>query len=199
MLIHLVIATCHMKLIGSFKSHYVRLYDWKFLSGIQKRGFWHTTGRIKSVVSIDLMWVVSSSRCAVYHIHMISNVLRSIILNILNQDTKNAIGSSFLGISENLASELNKNALCVSSAKGQSFLVHCNDVIISSMASQITSLTIVYSSVYSGADQRKHQSSCSLAFVRGIHRWPVNSPHKGPVTRKMFPFDDVITTHLFVG
>ena len=40
--------------------------------------------------------------------------------------------------------------------------------------------------------QRKHQSSTSLAFVRGIHRWPVNSPHKGPVTRKMFPFDDVI-------
>ena len=61
------------------------------------------------------------------------------------------------------------------------------------MAYQITSLTIVYSTVYSGADQRKHQSSASLAFVWGIHRWPVNSPHKGPVTRKMFPFDDVIT------
>ena len=45
---------------------------------------------------------------------------------------------------------------------------------------------------HSGADQRKHQSSASLAFVRGIHRWPVNSPHKGPVTRKMFPFDDII-------
>ena len=43
-----------------------------------------------------------------------------------------------------------------------------------------------------GADQSKHQSSASLAFVRGIHRWPVNSPHKSPVTRKMFPFDDVI-------
>ena len=60
------------------------------------------------------------------------------------------------------------------------------------MASQITSLTIVYSTVYSDADQRKHQSSASLAFVWGIHRGPVNSPHKGPVTRKMFPFDDVI-------
>ena len=60
------------------------------------------------------------------------------------------------------------------------------------MASQITSLTIVYSTVYSGTDERKHQSSASLAFVRGIDRWPVNSPHKGPVTRKMFPFDDVI-------
>ena len=66
------------------------------------------------------------------------------------------------------------------------------DVIMIAMASQITSLTIVYSIVYSGADQRKHQRPASLAFVRGIHRWPVNSPHKRPVTRKMFPFDDVI-------
>ena len=43
---------------------------------------------------------------------------------------------------------------------------------------------------------KKRQSSASLAFVRGIHRWPVNSPHKGPVTRKMFPFDDVITNKI---
>ena len=63
---------------------------------------------------------------------------------------------------------------------------------MSTIASQITSLTIVYSTVYSRADQRKHQSSASLAFVWGIQRWPVNSPHKGPVTRKMLPFDDVI-------
>ena len=54
---------------------------------------------------------------------------------------------------------------------------HYDDVIMGAMASQITSLTIVYSTVYSGADQRKHQSSASLAFVRGIHRGPVNSPH----------------------
>ena len=53
-------------------------------------------------------------------------------------------------------------------------------------ASQITSLTVVYSTVYSGADQRKHKSSASLAFVRGIHRRPVNSRHKWPVTRKYF-------------
>ena len=57
---------------------------------------------------------------------------------------------------------------------------------------KITSLTIVYSTVYSGAVQRKHQSSTPLTFVRGIHQWPVNSPHKWPVTRKMFPFDDAI-------
>ena len=63
---------------------------------------------------------------------------------------------------------------------------------------QITSLMIVYSTVYSDADERKHQSSASLVFVRGIHRGPVNSPHKWPVTRKMFPFDDVIMNR-FVG
>ena len=70
--------------------------------------------------------------------------------------------------------------------------IYYTDVIMSLMASQITSLTIVYSSVYPGTDQRKHQSSASLAFVMGIHRGPVNSPHKGQVTRKTFPFDDVI-------
>ena len=67
---------------------------------------------------------------------------------------------------------------------------HYGDVTMSAMASQITRLTIVYSIVYS--DQRKHQSSASLAFVRGIDRSPVNSPHKRPETRKMLPFDDVI-------
>ena len=67
-----------------------------------------------------------------------------------------------------------------------------NDFIMSAKVSQITSLMIVYSSIYSGEDQRKYQSSASLAFVWGIHRRPVNSPHKGPVTRKMFPFDNVI-------
>ena len=60
---------------------------------------------------------------------------------------------------------------------------HNSDVIMIAMASQITSLTVVYSTVYSGADQRKHQSSASLAL---------NSQNKMPVTRKMFPFDDVI-------
>ena len=69
---------------------------------------------------------------------------------------------------------------------------HYNDVIMGVMASQITSPTSVYSTAYSGLNHRKHQSSASLAFVRGNHRGPVNSPHKWPVTRKMFPFDDVI-------
>ena len=57
-------------------------------------------------------------------------------------------------------------------------------------------MRIVYSTIYLGADQREHQSSTLQAFVQGIHRWPVNSPHKGPVTWKMFPFDDIIMTYL---
>ena len=63
---------------------------------------------------------------------------------------------------------------------------------MSAITFQITGVSIVYTTVCSGTNQRKHQSSASLAFVRGIHRWPVNSPHKGPVTWKMFPFDDLI-------
>ena len=69
---------------------------------------------------------------------------------------------------------------------------HYIDVITNVMASQITSPTFVHSNVYSGTDQIKHQRSALLTLMRGIHRWPVNSPHKGPVTRKVFPFDDVI-------
>ena len=66
--------------------------------------------------------------------------------------------------------------------------MHYGDVIMGAIASEITSLTIAYST----ADQRKHQSSASLALVRWIHQGPVNSPLKLPLTRKMFPFDDVI-------
>ena len=74
-------------------------------------------------------------------------------------------------------------------------LLHYNDVIMGAIASQITGLTIVYSTVFSDADHRKHQSSASLAFVRGIRRGPVNFTHKWSVTRKMLPFDDVIMAY----
>ena len=73
---------------------------------------------------------------------------------------------------------------------------HYDDVITGTVASQITSLTIVYSTVWSDADKRKHQSSALLAFVWGIHWWLVNSPHKWPVKRKIFPFHDVIMARL---
>ena len=78
-------------------------------------------------------------------------------------------------------------------------IFHYNDVTMSAVTSQITSLTIVYSTVYLVADQRKYQSLASQASVRGIHQWPVNSPHKGPVTGKMSPFDDVIIIYLWLS
>ena len=74
--------------------------------------------------------------------------------------------------------------LCLGKHTVQKSIFHYGDVVIGTLASQITSLTIVYSTVYSGADRSKDQSSASLAFVWG----PMNSPHKWPVTRKMFPF-----------
>ena len=64
--------------------------------------------------------------------------------------------------------------------------IHYSDVIMNAIASQTTGVSNICSAVCSEADQRKHQSSASLAFLRGIHRWPEDSPHKGPITRKMF-------------
>ena len=64
--------------------------------------------------------------------------------------------------------------------------IHYSDVIMSVMASQITATRIDFSTIFSGVDQGKHQSSTSLAFVRGIHQWPVDSPYKGPVKWKIF-------------
>ena len=69
---------------------------------------------------------------------------------------------------------------------------HSSDVMMSTMASEIAGILIICSTVGSGADQRKHQSSGSLAYMKGIQQWPVASPHKGPIISKMFPFDDVI-------
>ena len=69
---------------------------------------------------------------------------------------------------------------------------HYNDVIMGAVSSQITGVSIVCSIVCLGADQRKYQISASLVFVRGFQRWPRDSLHKGRITRKVFPFDDVI-------
>ena len=104
----------------------------------------------------------------------------------VHNDSFENIWTSFLEYNENIFTWLQvMSALHPDST-------HYSAVILSTIASLITSLTIVYSTVYSDADQRRHQSPVSLAFVWGIHRRPVDSPHKWPVTRKMFPFDDVI-------
>ena len=65
---------------------------------------------------------------------------------------------------------------------------HYSEIIISTMISQVTGV----SAICSTADQRKYESTVSLAFLRRIHWWPVDSPHKRPVMQKMFPFDDVL-------
>ena len=69
---------------------------------------------------------------------------------------------------------------------------HYSHLIMSALAFQIMGELFVYPTVCIGAEQRKHESSASLAIVRVIHRSPVNSPHKRPVRRKIIPLDDVI-------
>ena len=104
----------------------------------------------------------------------------------------------YLSINDCVSCVIKFRSMCYMGFSGWSALLlncHYSDVIMGVMASQITDVTIVYSTICPGAD-KKHQSSASLTFARGIHRWPVNSPHKGPVTRKMLPFDDVIMMHI---
>ena len=112
-------------------------------------------------------------------LHLLKNFIGSMVINL-------AVNLMPLSFSENA----HLKTLEPSSAAGSHF--HYSDVMMSVMVSQITSISSVCPTVCSGTDQRKHQSSASLAFVRGIHRWPVNSLHKWPVTWKMFPFVDVI-------
>ena len=120
-----------------------------------------------------------------------SHIDRTFIFHVSDQDLCALLGSN--GYFHDQPCTQKRYYMCETEAAGTSELprdafssMHYVDVITSTVASQITSLAIVHSTVDSGADQRKHQISASLAFVRGIHRGPVNSPHKGPVTRKMF-------------
>ena len=118
--------------------------------------------------------------------HFISQFITSNKRTVLFRDVFGIIRLTFLLNSYDMF-------ICTIFSRFDEQALHYNRVIMSAMASQVTSLTIVYSTaVYSRRWLKEHQSSASLAFVRGIHRWPMNSQHKGPVTRKMFPFDDVI-------
>ena len=78
-------------------------------------------------------------------------------------------GSSVVVACENMW--LNFMSICLTRVKFIPMNFHYNDVIMGAMASQITSLTIVYSTVYSGEDQREHESSASLAFVENVSIW----------------------------
>ena len=113
--------------------------------------------------------------------------------HIINPHTNNVLNDSLDKLKYILTSSFMIITYNVQSATWKYYLAaHWRHNEPDGVSNHLTSLAIIYSTVYSGAGQRKQQSSPSLAFVRGIYRWPVNSPHKGPVTRKMFPFDDVI-------
>ena len=106
-------------------------------------------------------------------------------MNFMDDDV-NAIGDTNDEALTYQTVSINASLVC------KKLCVHYSDVIMGEMGHPIASRTIVYSTVYSGADQRKHQSSVSLAFVRGIYQRPVKSPQKCPVTRKMCLFSITI-------
>ena len=133
---------------------------------------WRYLVRVQAVVYIMALWF---QRCRQPTITRHKNIIYHSL--ILDRISMNAFWATHT-FSNLIGMRLNPN--------------HYSDVIMSSMVSQITGVSIVYSTVCSGAGQRKLDISVSLAFVREIHRWLVDSPHKGPVPQKMFPFDDVI-------
>ena len=133
--------------------------------------------RIWYEMAVSAVWTIQNS-----HVHLSRN--------ILPQEVTHINGQRFIIVIFIAAIRLHfLFATCYFYARRP---FHYSDVIMGAMVSEITSLTVVCSNVYTIADKGKHQSSASLAFVRGSNRWPVNSPHKWPVTQKMFPFDDVI-------
>ena len=155
--------------------------DWCFV--LREKCFWNTTSG-RHVIALT-----SHERFAVSNHHVLDYSFPT-----TSKRKRNHGSSTVLAVGvEDLAAQPCKNPVMRGMFPWHEVLMvtsHYNDVIMGAIASQIT--TIVYSTVYSDADQRKHQSSASLVFVWGIHRGPVNSPHRWPVTRKMFPFDDVI-------
>ena len=155
-----------------FRQKVAHLIDFSFLPVFESHWTWKNGAKLKKYIVARDWRVSKSGHCYLCWFH--SHIVWHAELICRNMDTcLHLIASPTQGAQVDVVS-------------------HYSDVIMDTMASQITSLTIVYAMVYSGTDQRKHQSSASLAFVRGIHRSPVNSPHKWPVTRKLFPFDDVI-------
>ena len=91
------------------------------------------------------------------------------VTNHIDGLVQDCINSSMLAME--LLQSFTKPSNCEQTMTYMHYGNHYNDVIMSAIVSQITSLTSLYSTVYSDADQRKHQSSASLAFVRGIHWW----------------------------
>ena len=156
---------------------------------------------LKNVIAMFAL-VRSVGNKVYYYLYKQKALIEKSYIYIYKLEITNRVFTKYywsLGASKHIAPQMVyvTNIRNITIARILPILIHYDDVIMGAIASQITNLTIVYSAVYSGANQRKYQKSASLAFVRGIHRWPVNSPHKWPVTREMFSFDDVILHQSF--
>ena len=148
---------------------------------ITRKNMTHTNKRRHVIILSDARYKIQSSNCRVKSCQFANTFeIRGVWLEL-------AYVVEFLLLSFTYRITTNRFILCwYGVLEIEKIVYHDNDVIMGAIASQITSFAIVCSTVYSAADHRKHQSSASLAFVWGIHRRPVNSPHKWPVTRKCF-------------
>ena len=149
-------------------------FEWHYTLRLWKYSRWSQHFQIKFNQNNCIDQFYEQTSCLSFNNHHYRDAINVLLYNFSNQHT------AFPSHITQVASQLHFSGPLY------------GDVIMGAVTFQITRLTIVYPSVYSGADQRKLQSSASLAFVRGIHRRPGNSLHKWPVMRKMFPFDDVI-------
>ena len=142
-----------------------------------------TTRRIISFITRAVLTLISSWG---------RNVIYSVLPGALRTLWESCIATYIACVRRNISKSIWYLFVSSQSNLYLALLSHYSAVIMGMMESQITSLSIVYSTICSGAYQRKHLSAAAMAFVRGIHRCPVNSPSKWPITPKMFPFDDVM-------
>ena len=149
----------------------------------------HSSGTKELPNMTSILFQVVDSRAVIYMLWPNLFMARSFVCQIFTKHShvRARYEVSFVNSQSDLSCTCQRRMIC-----NVSWWTHYSDVIMSTMSSQITGVSIVYSTVFSGADQRRHQSSAPLAFARGIHRWPMNSPHKGPITWNMFSFSDVI-------
>ena len=139
------------------------------------------------IINVSLQWLYNG-RDVVSNQQRLCHLLNCLGQIRLGEDNKLRNTQNWKGCNKLIGGQASANF-----SLNISWTNHYIDVIMSAMASQIPSVSIRwFVQPFVQADQRQHQSSASLAFMRGIQRWPVNSPHKWQVTRKMFPFDDVI-------
>ena len=159
------------------------------LNHVSKRGPWWQWVKITLITVLMFACdLIGAFLVLLYILYVSCMFLRAICDYTLRRDHKKASNGS---LAQFLCKYIHNGCFVHNCTIIKSCSWHYSDVITTTMVSQITSVSMVYSTVYSGVDQRKYQSSTSLALVRGIHWWPVNSQHKWPVMRKKFPSDDV--------